>query len=123
VDRLCLSCHYYRGAGQRVGPDLSSLNSKPAEILLIDILDPNRQVAPDYAAYAVTVRSGEVVAGLITSETATRVVVRQAGSPDRTFARTEILTVQPSGKSLMPEGLESGLDAQALADILAFLRQ
>ena len=78
--RLCLSCHYLQGRGQRVGPDLSSTGTRPADQLLTDILDPNRQVAPDYAAYEIRRVTGEPVIGMISSETATRLTVRAPGS-------------------------------------------
>jgi hypothetical protein len=43
--------------------------------------------------------------------------------PDRNLSRDEVRSIKASGKSLMPDGLESGLTRQELADLLAFLRQ
>ena len=37
--------------------------------LLQDFLDPNRQIAPDYAAYEIIPKTGEPAVGLIASET------------------------------------------------------
>lgn len=122
VTRLCLSCHYLQGRGQRVGPDLSGAGTRPADALLIDLLDPSRQVAPDYVTYEIQRTSGDPLTGLISSETATRLTIRSPGSPDTSVARTEIREVHATGRSLMPEGLEQGLEAQDLANLLAFLR-
>lgn len=122
VARLCLSCHYLQGRGLRVGPDLSGAGIRPADTLLIDLLDPSRQVAPDYVAYEIQRASGDPLTGLIASETATRLTIRAPGSPDTSVARSEVLEFRPSGRSLMPEGLEQGLEAQDLANLLAFLR-
>jgi hypothetical protein len=35
--------------------------------------------------------------------------------------RSELRTLISSGRSLMPEGLEAAVDAQAMADLVAFL--
>jgi len=121
--KLCLACHYLQGQGQRVGPDLSGIATRPLETLLIDVLDPSRQVTPDFAAYEVTTSGGDTWVGMISSETATRMTLRLAGSPDVSVARSQIREIRPTGRSLMPDGLEQGLRAQDLADLLGFLRQ
>ncbi|MBN8246900.1 MAG: HEAT repeat domain-containing protein, partial [Verrucomicrobia bacterium] len=122
ASRLCLSCHYLQGHGQRVGPDLSNAGTRTPELLLGDILDPNRQVAPDYAAQEVEMVSGELLTGLIASETATRLTLRRPGGPDVNLARDQVRQIRATGLSLMPEGLEEGLTPRELAHLLAFLR-
>ena len=91
-------------------------------MLLTDILDPGRQVAPDYQTYEVELPDGERLTGLISSETETRLTLRFAGSPDVSVAKVKNLKWRATGKSLMPDGLESGLSHQDAADILAFLK-
>jgi putative heme-binding domain-containing protein len=120
--RLCLSCHYLQGQGQRVGPDLAGLGGRPPETLLVDLLDPSRQVAPDYQPYEFVLTDDSRLTGLLASESETRVTVRQPGSPDLSLARSQIREIRPTGRSLMPDGLESGLTVADLADLLAFLR-
>lgn len=121
--QLCAGCHYMQGVGQRVGPDLSGIATRPVEVLLTDILDPSRQVAPDYATYEFILSGGESVTGLLASESATRVTVRHAGTPDESMARSQIRETRATGRSLMPDGLEQGLGPQDLADLLGFLRE
>lgn len=122
VRRLCLGCHYLHGQGQRVGPDLGGLAAKPAETLLMDLLAPNRQVAPDFAVHELTTTDGRSFLGLLVAESAARVTLRFPGSPDTTFVRSEIATLNPTERSLMPDGLEAGLSVQDMADLLTFLR-
>jgi putative membrane-bound dehydrogenase-like protein len=119
----CLSCHALEGLGQRVGADLSGLASRPKEALLIDILDPSRQVSPDFVSYTVVTAQGEIPPGLIAAENANSITLRRAGTLDETILRNQIVEVRAEGKSLMPEGLEQGMDQQAMADLLAFLQQ
>ena len=90
--------------------------------LLQDFLDPNRQIAPDYAAYEIIPKTGEPAVGLIASETAQRLTLRHPGAPDSSWARSEIREIRATGRSLMPEGLEEGLSHQDVADLLSFLR-
>ena len=122
VSRLCLACHSLQGQGQRVGPDLVGASGRSPETLLQDILDPNAQVSPDYAAYEIVPKTGDPVVGLIASETAQRLTLRHPGGPDTSWARSEIQEIRATGRSLMPEGLEEGLQPQDLADLLSFLR-
>ncbi len=120
--RTCETCHQYQGRGHRAGPDLSGVMGRAPEALLSDILDPNREVAPDFATIAVATRSGQVATGLLAEETATTLKLRRAQGVEETLLRSEIDQVRSTGQSLMPEGLEQGLNLQDMADLIAFLR-
>jgi putative membrane-bound dehydrogenase-like protein len=118
----CLLCHAIRGRGGAVGPELSGVNTRPKEALLVDILDPGRQVSPDFLAYTLVTTGGETMTGLILSESGGSVTLREPGAADLALPRREIQTLLPSpARSLMPEGLEQGLTPQGLADLLEFL--
>ncbi len=120
---ICLVCHTIQGHGNQVGPDLSGVGSHPRETMLIDLLDPSRQVLPDYVSYVVVTTSGETLTGIIETETPASVTVRRPGEPDATVLRTQIKELRADGKSPMPEGLEQGLNHQDVADLLQFLSQ
>jgi hypothetical protein len=62
-----------------------------------------------------------VLSGMIATETATGVTLRQEGQQD-VLLRDEIEAMAGSGQSLMPEGLETDLTPQDLADLIAYLR-
>ena len=121
--KLCLPCHAIQGKGNHVGPDLSGVASRPKEALLVDVLDPSRQVTPDFISYTLTTTQGETVTALIAAESANSVTVRRAGQPDETISRSQIAGLRAEGKSLMPDGLEQGLTQQDLADLLDFLQK
>jgi len=63
--------------GFAVGPDLAGAQNGGKEKLLINILDPNREVPPNYFGYVVETKEGDSHAGLIVIETASSVTVRQ----------------------------------------------
>src|SRR6185437_7864343 len=121
--KTCLQCHAMQGEGARVGPDLSGIANQPRETMLMNILDPSRQVLPDFLSYTVTAADGETLTGLITAESATSVTIRRPNVPDTTIQRSQIKELKADGKSLMPDGLEAGLTVQDMADLLSFLRQ
>jgi putative membrane-bound dehydrogenase-like protein len=121
--RACISCHAMQGEGARVGPDLSGIATHSRETLLVDILDPSRQVPPDFVSYTLVIVEGETWTGLITAESSASVTLRQPNAPDTVIGRSRIKELKAEGKSLMPEGLEQGLTMQDMADLLSFLRQ
>ncbi len=121
--RSCLICHAMQGEGARIGPDLSGIATHTRETLLVDILDPSRQVLPDFVSYTLVTADGEVLTGLVIAESAASVTIRRPNAPDATAQRSQIKELKAEGKSLMPDGLEQGLTVQDMADLLSFLRQ
>jgi putative heme-binding domain-containing protein len=119
----CLTCHRVQAWGQRVGPDLSAIGSRPAAMLLVDLLDPGREIAPDYANFVIETDEGEILTGLLAGETAAAVLLKAAGGTETLVPRERIVRLQPAGASLMPIGFEQKLDLQGVADLLSFLRE
>jgi putative heme-binding domain-containing protein len=120
-EQRCQSCHRVGSNGFAVGPDLAGVRSGGKEKLLVNILDPNREVLPNYFGYIVDTRDGDSYSGLIVNETANSVTVRQPLAVDVVVARSQIAKMQASKLSLMPEGLEEGLTNQDLADLVEFV--
>jgi putative heme-binding domain-containing protein len=117
----CALCHRLAGQGQALGPDLASVRANGKEKLLTSIVDPNGEVAPQFVSYLIETKDGESLAGIIVIENATSVTLRMAGGMESVVARANIASLQSQGKSLMPEGLEEGLTAQDMADLLEFI--
>ncbi|HRI12355.1 MAG TPA: c-type cytochrome [Verrucomicrobiota bacterium] len=117
----CATCHAWRGEGVALGPDLASVVANGREKLLVAILDPNREVAPNFAAWTAETASGEAITGIMARKTSESVTLRQANGLEATIGSDEIRALRPTGRSMMPEGLEAGLTPEQVADILAFL--
>jgi putative membrane-bound dehydrogenase-like protein len=117
----CQSCHRLGDVGFAVGPDLAGARSGGKEKLLMNILDPNREVSPNYFGYVVETQDGESNTGLIVNESASSVVLRQPLGLEVVVPRSRITRMEASRQSLMPEGLEEGLTQQDLADLLGFV--
>jgi putative membrane-bound dehydrogenase-like protein len=121
--RVCATCHRLENVGTEVGPDLlSALRNKTPEVLIVDILDPSRDVDPRYINYVVTTKAGRSFTGLIAVETPSSVTLRRAEKAEDTILRTQIDEILATGKSVMPEELEKQLSKQDLADVIAYLQ-
>jgi putative membrane-bound dehydrogenase-like protein len=117
----CAACHRHGGAGVHIGPDLNAMAAAGKEKVLGNILEPSREITAGYASATVKLKSGEIVAGLLANETPAGVVLRIPGSGERAIPSTDVASIERPERSLMPDGLESGLEVQAMADLLAFL--
>ncbi len=97
------------------------MRNRGAEAILINVLDPNREVNPQYVNYVAITKEGRSLSGMIVAETAGGItLVRGEGAKD-TLLRVELDELKSTGVSLMPEGLEKQIDQQTMADLLAYL--
>jgi putative membrane-bound dehydrogenase-like protein len=120
--KICAACHRVQGVGQDIGPNLAAMKSRGAEAILLNVLDPNREVNPQYLSYAVLTTDGRQLTGLISAETATSVTLRRADNAMDTILRIDIEQLKSTGMSLMPEGMEKQIDKQSMADLLEYLK-
>jgi putative heme-binding domain-containing protein len=120
--KTCATCHQAEGRGVDVGPNLATVTNRSPEDLLVHILDPNREVAPNFVNYNVATESGRIISGIIAEESAGALVLKRAEGAGDVIPREQIEEVASTGISLMPEGLEKGLSASDLADLIAFVR-
>ena len=118
----CAVCHRFKNKGNPVGPDPALFAAKPTADWLIAILDPNRAVEDKYVGYVIITRNATAHTGVITAETPTSLTLRTAIGAEQIILRANIKTLQSTGLSLMPPGLEAALPPAAMADLLAFLQ-
>jgi putative heme-binding domain-containing protein len=120
-DKHCARCHRWGDRGQSIGPDLASIRDRLPETMLVAILDPNRAVEARYVSYTATTQEGLSYTGIITLESDTSITLALPDGKQQALLRSEIEELTSNGKSLMPEGLESELSQQDVADLLAML--
>jgi putative heme-binding domain-containing protein len=119
----CATCHQIDGHGGYPGPDLSVITRGGAvDKLMISILDPSRDIPPQFVTHTVTTTDGESYSGLLIGQSSTAGVTLLgtdgnaiAIPPARIVAQTQ------SDVCLMPEGLAQGLTTQDFRDLIAFL--
>jgi putative heme-binding domain-containing protein len=119
----CIVCHRAGSEGMAVGPDLITVKTKGRDGLLTAILDPHKEVAPQYIAYDVTTKDGNAYTGLIARDDATSLSLKIMGGAEISIPRANVKGSSSVGKSLMPEGLEAGMTVQDMADLLTFIEE
>jgi putative membrane-bound dehydrogenase-like protein len=120
-ERECSTCHRLEDKGHDIGPSLTTIRHRTPEEVMTHILDPNREVAPDFTQYVIVTDDGRVTTGVIAGETAASITLRRAENVTEEILRQNIDEIANTGKSLMPEGLEQKITAQEMADLLQYL--
>jgi putative membrane-bound dehydrogenase-like protein len=119
----CVTCHRIGEQGIQLGPDLITVKAKGRDGILTAILEPNKEVAPQFIAYTVETKDGQSLTGFISKDDASGLTLRMIGGAEQTIPRNQIKGTSSSGLSLMPEGIEAGMDVQAMADLLTFIEE
>jgi putative membrane-bound dehydrogenase-like protein len=118
---LCATCHRHSGRGNVVGPDLSLVAQQgDRTAILRSILEPSREVAPQFYPSQVKLKDGTEFIGIMLRSSSTE-VFRDLTGKERSFPQTNIIKRTELKTSLMPQGLVMSLTDAELRDLLAFL--
>ncbi|MBC7855234.1 MAG: c-type cytochrome, partial [Pirellulaceae bacterium] len=120
--KTCAACHKLEGVGFELAPNLAAMKNRGPEAILLNVLDPNREVNPQYLNYIVQLGDGRTLNGIISAETATSLTLKRADNATDTVLRIDIDRLKSTGQSLMPEGMEKQVDKQAMADLLEYFK-
>ena len=119
--KVCSACHQLDGVGTAVGADLKAIRDRGLPAVLLNILDPNREVKPKFVNYVLVTNNGLIISGMIVAENANSITIRRSDGTTATVLRLEIDELRGTGLSYMPEGIEKQVDIPAMADLLAYL--
>ena len=118
----CASCHVLFHDGGKVGPDLTSYQRDDLDTMLRSIVDPNAEIREGYESVLIETKDGLHVSGFLTDKGISTITVRSFDGLDKTFQKTQIKSMNPLGRSLMPVNLLNGLSDPQLRDFFAYLR-
>ena len=85
------------------------------------ILYPSAGIAHSYETYTAELADGNVVTGLLVSETAEEVELKNNEGVVRNIARADIDSITKQPISIMPADLHQSLTEQELVDLVEFL--
>jgi putative heme-binding domain-containing protein len=119
---LCAACHKLDGIGISLGADLTALSDKSAPSMLTAILDPNRAVEDKFLLYVITLSDGSATAGMIHGESGNTIALQTMDGSKQQLLRSQIKSMQNTGRSAMPEGLEAALNPQKIAALITFIQ-
>ncbi len=118
-ESTCITCHRINDKGADVGPALSEIGAKLGKDALYEaILDPSAGIAFGYEAWQVTLKSGDDLVGLIVSDTADELILKDAKAIQTHLKKSDILSRRQLKVSLMPSGLQQTMSTQELVDLV-----
>jgi putative heme-binding domain-containing protein len=119
--KTCAVCHRLENVGHEIGPNLATIRNRGKQTIVLNMLDPNREVNPEYLNYVVALKDGRTQTGMIRGETSTGLTLLRAENQTTSLLRSDIEEIRSTGQSLMPEGMEKQVDVEGMADLLAYL--
>lgn len=120
----CAQCHKLGDVadGSTFGPDLMSVRGWKSDKIVAHVVQPNQSITQGYDYWRIDLKNGDVVQGIISSETANAVTVMAPAGPPTTIARRDIAALQDLNMSIMPADFADRLSPQEMADLTAFIR-
>ena len=120
----CATCHQVNQSGQNVGPDLSEIGSKlTKEALFESILFPSAGISHNYENWMVLTEDGQVIVGLIESESDQKLKMIDAKGIRHDLSIDEIDEKKKQKLSLMPADLPQKMTEQDLIDVVEYMTQ
>jgi len=121
-ESACMTCHRVNDKGVDLGPALSEIGDKLAKDAIYEaILDPSASIAFGYDAWEITLKSGDEAGGIIVSETADELLIKDAKAIATRIKKQDIASRRKLKTSLMPADLQKTMSTQDLVDLVGYL--
>ncbi len=121
----CIKCHSDGSTPSPLGPKLTDISREASEAYLVEaLLHPSRIIRKGYETVAVLTSDGRVRTGMIASEDAQQVVLRELSDllQPTVIPREEIDEIEQLPTSMMPAGLVNSLQSEReFFDLLRYL--
>jgi quinoprotein glucose dehydrogenase len=117
----CIRCHRAGGDGGDAGPDLAGIGARfDREYLLEAVVKPNATIATGFDTIVLTLKNGGVAAGVVSSETADALTLRNTDNKLVEVKKSDIAKREgaPSG---MPEIYGTILTKRELRDVVEYM--
>ena len=116
-----IRCHRAGGEGGDAGPNLADAGAKNTrEQILESIVKPNAKIAPDFDTIVVTLKGGDVAAGIVAQETADTLTLRNTDNKVVEVKKSDIAK-RESAPSGMPEIYGAILTPTQLRDVVEYV--
>lgn len=118
----CAICHKINGAGNTIGPDLTGYELDNTEMMLLSTVDPNAALREEYTNFTMRTRDGLLLTGYVLDRSPATVTIEDGVKGRVAVPRQNILSLDASPLSRMPEGLLGTMTDQQVRDLFEFLR-
>lgn len=116
----CVRCHALAGAGGKVGPPMDNIaNILNREEILESLIEPGARLAPGYGSIVLTLKDGQVVAGVLAEENKEEIILRTSDAEPMEIAVSRIKK-RENMPSAMP-AMGTVLSKRELRDLVEFL--
>ena len=120
----CATCHQFNGAGQSVGPDLTTLAQRFSTREAIEAtIDPSKVIPARYASKKILTVDGLQFNGMAVEQADGSYFVLQSDGKRVRIAADDIEEINPSETSAMPEGLLDSLTPSEINNLFAYMMQ
>jgi putative heme-binding domain-containing protein len=118
----CAKCHSIGGEGGRIGPALDRIASRRApEFVMESIIEPSKEIAPEYESVAVATKEGHVITGLRINETNFSIQLTEENGRFHSLLKRDLDEMKVLKTSLMPANIAELLTVKELHDLFAYL--
>ena len=118
----CFLCHRLGDQGVDYAPNLTAFaKMQTTEVLVTAIVDPSADISHGYEGTEITLKDGRIIDGLLLSS-GDPLVMQSMGGVIQLIPADQVKKRGRFGRSLMMGADQLGLDAQAVADVVAYLK-
>jgi putative heme-binding domain-containing protein len=117
----CSVCHTLFGEGGSIGPELTGYQRDNLDFWLTAIVEPSLEIREGFALYSARLKNGQTLVGMMVRQDGGGLVLRNVAGQFESAKADQILSLDASPVSLMPEGLLNGLSDAELKDLFAYL--
>ena len=118
---ICFTCHTMQEEGGTLGPDLTSIQrDRSAQDSIESIIYPSVSFVREYESYRITTNS-EKLGGIIREKRPEMIFLGTAPETSIRIPTKDIITIEPSDISMMPQGLDQLLTEQEFSDLMAYI--
>ena len=119
----CAACHRVKDTGGNLGPSLDGIGSRTIQRTIEDILDPSRNIDPNFRLTAVTLKNGDTKSGLnLRTEGPATLLRDPATNQDISVPTADIQSTAASPVSPMPAAFDTVLTETDFFDVITYLR-
>ncbi len=124
----CSKCHQFNGRGTAVGPDLTKINRRFSATgkngvrwLLETILQPGKEMAPQYTPWSIETTDGKTLVGLPRRKGGNSEAYLGLDGKEFSVKKEQIAFHEEMKTSIMPKDLLQALTRRELNDLMTFL--
>ena len=119
---VCYSCHKVGATGLDFGPELTTFGQQqPAEVIAEAIAHPSTDISHGFEGSEVKTKDGLTITGMILSS-GDPLIIKCIGGNVQTVPQERVASVAKMNRSLMYPPSILNLNAQGVADIVAYLK-